>query len=115
MYKLAVLLITLSMALPVWASDMNTQLLTAANEGKSEVVSHLLEKGADINTTDENGRTPLINASFKGDSETVKTLLDHGADTTVKDKSGSTALTLAKLKGDSQIVKMLEEAQGPKE
>ena len=48
----------------------------------------LLEKGADINHDDDDGRTPLMLAAGGKNLENVRLLLDSGADLEKKDKDG---------------------------
>ena len=73
----------------MWASDY----------GPIEVVSLLLEKGADVNARDnDDGNTALINASNLGQIDIVKLLLDKGADVNAKTNCGCTAL-IAAIKG----------------
>jgi ankyrin repeat protein len=43
------------------------------------VVKTLLDKGADIDANDNNGRTPLLQALRNGNTEVIKILLDSGA------------------------------------
>jgi ankyrin repeat protein len=50
----------------------------------------LLERGADINAQDEDGRTPLYLASFHERVGIVRVLLDGGATTNSKDNQGRT-------------------------
>jgi hypothetical protein len=48
--------------------------------GHVEVVSVLLERGADIDKAADDGATPLIMASQEGHGEVVSVLLEQGAD-----------------------------------
>lgn len=57
-----------------------------------EVVKLLLDSGADITTTNNDGCTPINAASGNGFLEIVKLLLDKGADITVANNSGMTPL-----------------------
>ena len=74
-----------------------TLLTTAALMGHTEIVSVLLEHGADVNARSNDGGTALHAAAFLGRSETVKLLLEHGADTTIRHKMGGKAIDGAKL------------------
>jgi ankyrin repeat protein len=90
----------------------NQPLHAAAAQGKTEVVSFLLDKGAPINTKDFYGRTPLILAIERGHSETALLLLKKGAHIGAKDRAGETALQVALKKGNSQIISALREVAG---
>ena len=59
--------------------DLNEVLLVAAEEGNLLVLKTALEKGANINTESEDGRTALMIASEKGNMEVVKYLVEKGA------------------------------------
>lgn len=43
----------------------------ACLKGHREVVQYLVEKGATVDQTDKNGRTPLDLAAFYGDADIV--------------------------------------------
>ncbi|KAL8268528.1 hypothetical protein R6Q59_002326 [Mikania micrantha] len=58
--------------------DKRTALHLAACEGCTEIVLLLLEKGADVNSTDRWGRTPLSDARSVGHLEICKILEAHG-------------------------------------
>ena len=86
------------------------ELFKAIKENNIEAVKLLLERGADINTKDKDGRTALMYAASAGCTETVKLLLDHGADINAKTKYGyRTALMLAAIGGHTETVKLLLE------
>jgi ankyrin repeat protein len=57
-----------------------------------EILSLLIEKGADINITDIHSRTPLHQVCFEGTLEIVRNLLDNGANINAKDSYGMTPL-----------------------
>nr|XP_009762120.1 PREDICTED: seven transmembrane domain-containing tyrosine-protein kinase 1-like isoform X2 [Nicotiana sylvestris]XP_016482491.1 PREDICTED: serine/threonine-protein kinase STY8-like isoform X2 [Nicotiana tabacum] len=58
--------------------DRRTALHLAASEGCVEIVVLLLEKGADVNSTDRWGRTPLSDACNFGHKDVCKILGAHG-------------------------------------
>lgn len=61
------------------------------------VVLQLLQKGADPNHMDRDGRTALIAAAYTGCVEVVEVLLDHGAHINHVDSDGRTALSVCVL------------------
>jgi len=67
----------------------------ASKDNAKELLTILLDAGADINALNDNGQTPLHIATFWDNAEAVKLLLDRGADKTIKNKSGRTAEELA--------------------
>jgi hypothetical protein len=62
------------------------------------VIELLVQNGADINHTFNNGASLLMSAANFGHPETVKVLLDNGADGSIKDTHGSTAYDWASAK-----------------
>ena len=63
-----------------------TLLCIAAEEGYKEVVEALLRAGANVNTSDTDGKSPLWWAACKGHTEVMEVLLTHGADMETCDK-----------------------------
>jgi ankyrin repeat protein len=82
-------------------------LMRAALIGETSSVASLLEKGADANASDPDGRTPLIEAAFAGHADTVEALIRGGADVNARDKDGWTALMEAASKGHTETVRVL--------
>jgi len=64
--------------------------------GKNDCVEYLIEKGADLNTKDGQGRTPLFfacnSSNYYRNDDMVKNLVDHGANVKVIDHQGNTPL-----------------------
>ena len=57
----------------------NTALLLACNKGHMEIVTYLIEHGANVNMRNIHGWNPLITASSIGAIEIVKYLIEKGA------------------------------------
>jgi ankyrin repeat protein len=77
-----------------------------------EIIKLLLDRGAQINATDNDGNTSLMVASEGGVVKTdiVKLLIARGAKLGLKNKAGQTALALA-LQGDNpEVVRLLKGA-----
>ena len=77
--------------------------------GHEAVVKLLLEKGADIESKDDYGRTPLSWAAEGGHKAVVKLLLEKGADMESKDDYGQTPLSWAAEGGHEAVVQLLLE------
>ena len=82
-------------------------LLEAAFKGKGKLVSLILEHGADINTTNNVGKTALMLAAESGYKDIVKYLIEMRAGIDLQDKQGYTALFIAVHAGNSEIVSLL--------
>ena len=95
---------------------LNPALLSLApNEGDARdarAIGELLDRGADVNAKDPDGRTMLMLAASSDaiPVETVKALIDRGADVNARTPRGQDALTFAKLRGDTPIVELLTKA-----
>lgn len=51
-----------------------TPLIIASTNGYTEIATHLIEKGADVNATGKQGLTPLIGAAMNGHADLVTLL-----------------------------------------
>ncbi|CAN0435953.1 unnamed protein product [Ascophyllum nodosum] len=85
-----------------------TPLHRAAAKGHAQVVSMLLENGAEVNARDGFFYTPLHLACVNGAAACVQVLLRAGADPTPKAQGGVTPLLLAARK--NQVRELIEDA-----
>uniref|UniRef100_A0A3Q2UKB4 Ankyrin repeat domain 63 n=1 Tax=Fundulus heteroclitus TaxID=8078 RepID=A0A3Q2UKB4_FUNHE len=70
----------------------------------------LLEKGANVNCQDEDGRTALSHACEMGHLDVIKLLVQFNADPDVSDAWGNSALMYAAFSGHSQVLEFLVRA-----
>ena len=91
----------------------SSALIWAALNGNEHVVQYLMERGADITSTDEHGNTALFYAVRMGHLEAVETLVANGAKATDGENRDGDALFWAKKKGFDDIVEILERAARP--
>ncbi len=86
-----------------------TALMSAAFGGLTDKVRLLLARGADVESRDNQGRTPLM-VAYRGDRSAVEALIHAGADPNARDETGSTALMAAALSVDDDKVQFLIDA-----
>lgn len=73
-----------------------TALHAAAADGNTNLITLLLQKGADVDArAPETGFTPLLVAVQAGHTAAVKVLLEHNADPNVRANDGTTILEVA--------------------
>jgi ankyrin repeat protein len=89
-----------------------TMLAGSPPSGPALATGMLLERGADINARDPEGRNALMLAcaSEAVSVDLVKMLIDKGIDVNAKSAAGDTALTYARRLGNTPIVQLLEKA-----
>jgi hypothetical protein len=85
-------------------------LKNAAIQGRIDLVRCLVDAGADVNATDNNGWTVLMVASDDGHIDLVRFLVEAGADVNATDNNGWTALMVASDDGHIDLVRFLVEA-----
>ncbi|CAH0054474.1 unnamed protein product [Clonostachys solani] len=84
-----------------------TPLLAAIERRCANIVSLLLEAGANCNAEDNQGRRALHHATAEGDESIVLLLIKGGADFNAQDKQGRRALHYATTKGHDSIAFLL--------
>lgn len=90
--------------------QLNQQLILSAEKGNTETVLKLLEDGANINATDEQGRTAVLAATYNNEVDTVKALIQKGADINIRDNNLNNVLLYAGAEGFLEIVKLAIDA-----
>ena len=84
-------------------------LIAAAKSGNVTAIQLAVEKGAEINGADNDGKTPLMWAAYTGQYSAVAALLAAGADLEARDKMGWTALHAAAWARRAPVVSLLLE------
>jgi ankyrin repeat protein len=82
-------------------------LQMAAANGAESVVRALLDHGADVHASSEDGWTALISAAGSGNIDVVQMLLDAGADPNAEDSEGRTAYRQALDRNNLDIADLL--------
>uniref|UniRef100_A0A3Q2EBP8 Ankyrin repeat and kinase domain containing 1 n=1 Tax=Cyprinodon variegatus TaxID=28743 RepID=A0A3Q2EBP8_CYPVA len=84
-----------------------TPLIIAVLQRFSDIISLLLEHGADATQGDEDQWTPLHFAAQNGDDRTIRLLLEKGAEADAQEKAGWMPLHLACQNGHETVVRLL--------
>jgi len=72
-------------------------MCAAQHNTNAEIITALVQEGADVNACDEYGRTALMHAAkSNSNAEVITALLAAGCSTQIKDKNGMTALHYSK-------------------
>lgn len=80
-----------------YADHPCTALVWAARGNHVGIVTLLLDHDADLDHSDDEGRTSLMWAAYEGFARVVQLLLERDPDTSLVDKRGQTALLLASM------------------
>jgi ankyrin repeat protein len=90
----------------LWTGE--TVLMECARTGTARGVGYLLERGAGVNTRENNkGQTALMWAAAGGHADAVQELLQHGADIRQTSTGGFTPLLFAARSGDVESARLL--------
>ncbi|KAK2865973.1 hypothetical protein Q7C36_002029 [Tachysurus vachellii] len=85
------------------AGRKSTPLHFSSGFGRRDVVSYLLQHGANVHARDDGGLVSLHNACSFGHAEVVDLLLQHGADPNSRDNWNYTPLHEAAIKGKIDV------------
>jgi ankyrin repeat protein len=89
-------------------------LLAAARERCVDAVTVLLDKGADVNVKDSDGRTALIIAAAGGMLDVARVLLERGADMDVVDRLERSAWMYASMANREEMAALFKEMKSRK-
>jgi hypothetical protein len=81
--------------------------VAALDQDAPEMVTYLLQRGAEVNVAGEDRVTPLMLASAGGHAETVKVLLTARPDLELRSAAGKTAIDLAAAADHADVVSLL--------
>lgn len=84
-----------------------TPLMHAANNGEVAAVRALVESGADVEATDDNGYTALMVAVFSDRASAAEALLEGAAQVDALDRAGRSALSYAAMYGSTDCIWLL--------
>ncbi|CAG8950960.1 hypothetical protein HYFRA_00006357 [Hymenoscyphus fraxineus] len=102
-----------------WKADVNipgteygNPLYAAVSLGRNDLISRILERGANVNMKVERHLSTLFSkvlqqAAKKGDTKVVKQLLAYGAEVNAVDETYGTALKIASTSGFKEVAEML--------
>lgn len=89
------------------AEQTQSDVITAAKEGRIDAVKSFLTSGGDPNYTNKLGQTALLSAAIEKKGEVVTLLLAHGANPNIADIMGQTPVYFASYNQDLDVVKAL--------
>ena len=100
-------------------SDGETPLSLACSlknsDARRAISTLLVDRGCQVNKSDNKGQTPLINAIISQDDQLVSYLLEKGANVALTDHHGNTPLCHSAMTGNAEILqRVLQECQNCK-
>ncbi len=92
--------------------ELEELLISAVENGDHDLVTSIIEQGADVNYSRRDGTTPLITAVSKGDVAMVSRLLDNGSNVNHvplldTNQYGDSALHVAAMLGNLEVTRIL--------
>ena len=87
-------------------TEVNMNLIAAAERGDVEAVARLLEQGADVHATNARGVTALIAAAYQNHVEVAKLLIEAGADVNVQDNTQQSAYLITTSEGYLELLQL---------
>src|SRR3954469_21038917 len=99
--------IAFSFSLPLYAQNVQMQLIEAAMRGDAPALTSLLAAGANPNEPGPGERTALVYAAAQGNVAAVQALLGAGAAANARDHEGASPLMMAAGEGHGPVVDLL--------
>ena len=90
---------------------MDKELIASAERGDTAAIREWLDRGADIDAQDAQGRTAIMAATYADKPEAVRLLIEAGADIHKQDLMQNNPFLYAGAEGLLEIVKLLIEAK----
>lgn len=87
--------------------ELNDLLLEAAKNCRYIDIQNLIDKGAKLFASDDNGNTALHKAAEQGHLGCARLLIQHGANVHIKNKYGSTPLHFSVIFHQLEVVQLL--------
>jgi len=87
--------------------EAKVSLHAAAEEGNTDMVKSLFERGVEINACNARNETPLDRAAAKGNVDVVRLLIERGAEVDSRDKRGWTPLHQSSRFGHLEVSQIL--------
>jgi len=87
-----------------------TPLMKACWDGQQEIASYLIESGANVNATDDDGETPIFSAIKRDRPELTQLLIEKKANINIKDSRQFSPITIAAAAGSDKIIELLVKA-----
>lgn len=84
-----------------------TALHFSARKGYNDLVNHLINSGANLELTDNDGFTPLWSTAFTDKGATIELLLRKGANIRHLDANGNNIITAAAANGSNKTIQLL--------
>ena len=91
-------------------NEGNTPLNVATKRANFQIITLLLQSGADPNVRDNEGNTSLNVACKRNNNAIASRLLQSGADATVRDNEGNTPLMVAQKRNNRSLIQALRNA-----
>lgn len=86
---------------------INSQLRSFAYKGNVDLIKTAIQKGADINTVDQNGFTPLMWAIYNNNTIEARFLIENKATVTNRSLQGHSSILLAAQHGNFELIVLL--------